>query len=154
MSFPLDKFPASELPARLAAHTTSTTSSSPYGGKSTKVTNDPITLEKLEKECVLERIMQYDCQVVRMLSGTGLDLGDAGVNCWEIERRFWRCPGGRTVEGTAMQRAWGDGGDSRRRSMELVRQRQEYQEQKAAEREKRRMERELKEILLSGDRFW
>ncbi|KAK6544088.1 hypothetical protein TWF694_000799 [Orbilia ellipsospora] len=155
MSYPLDKFPASELPARLAAHTTSvSTGPTPYTAKSSKGVNTPITTEKLEKECVLERLMQYDCQIVRMMSGTGLDLGDAGVNCWEIERRFWRCPGGLTVEGTAMQKAWGDSGESRRRSMELVRQRREYQEQKAAERERRRMEREAKEMLQSSDRFW
>ncbi|KAF3098568.1 hypothetical protein TWF569_004537 [Orbilia oligospora] len=154
MSFPLDKFPASELPARLAAHTTTTTTSSPYTAKSTKVTNSPITMDKLEKECVLEKMMQYDCQVVRMLSGTGLDLGDAGVNCWEIERRFWRCQDGLMVEGTAMQRAWADGGESRRRSMELVKQRHEMQRQKAAERERRRLEKEMREILGSGDKFW
>ncbi|KAF3177125.1 hypothetical protein TWF225_008520 [Orbilia oligospora] len=111
-------------------------------------------MDKLEKECVLEKMMQYDCQVVRMLSGTGLDLGDAGVNCWEIERRFWRCQDGLMVEGTAMQRAWADGGESRRWSMELVKQRHEMQRQKAAERERRRLEKEMREILGSGDKFW
>ncbi|EWC46316.1 hypothetical protein DRE_04487 [Drechslerella stenobrocha 248] len=86
-----------------------------------------------------------------MADGTGLDLGDAAVTCWEIERRFWRCHNGLTVEATAMQQAWGDGGESRRRSMEQVRQRLERQRQKAAERERRRLERGIRDLAMLWD---
>ncbi|KAF3924798.1 hypothetical protein ABW21_db0201490 [Orbilia brochopaga] len=153
MSLPLDQFPASELPARLAAHTTAVKAdtTAPYGAAKTKQTVDtPTSIERLQRECPLERMMQYDCQVVRVADGTGLDLGEAVVNCWEIERRFWRCSNGLTVEATGVPQAWGDGGESRRRSMELVRQRAERQRQKAAERERRRLERELRGLLADN----
>lgn len=90
MAYPLDKFPASELPARLAQHTTSKTTQTAMGPKVTKVYSTPITDDKLEKDCEMVRFMQYDCQIVRMMDAAGIDLGYGGINCWEIERRFWR----------------------------------------------------------------
>ncbi|KAF3215487.1 hypothetical protein TWF192_002690 [Orbilia oligospora] len=84
----------------------------------------------------------------------GLEFMDSVTGVLTLREREFRCQDGLMVEGTAMQRAWADGGESRRRSMELVKQRHEMQRQKAAERERRRLEKEMREILGSGDKFW
>lgn len=62
----------------------------------------------------------------------------------------FRCQDGMMIEGTGLQKAWRDGGQSRKRSMDMVRQRWEIQREKKEARKQQQMERDLK-LIAKGD---
>lgn len=58
-----------------------------------------------------------------------------------------RCANGMTIEGTAMQDAWKDGGESRKMAMNMIKERKEEREKKLREKKMLKMERDMERAM-------
>ena len=112
MAYPVEVFPASDLTSHLAAHTTRLTKTS-NAGTTIRIRKDPITPDRLRKDCELLRMFQYECKILENgydiqsaierqkalgAGGGGKKKGWVGdsdpdtvrVKCFPVERMFWR----------------------------------------------------------------